>query len=659
MVSCNESKQKNNNAIDIAYMDTSANPVDNFYQYANGGWMSKNPLPDDKSRYGAFDVLDDKARAQVKTIFEELQNSEAKEGTLAQKVSDFYTSGMAMDKRNTQGIAPLNKTMTLIDDIKTKEQLAQVITQLHNDGFNPLFSMYVGSDAKNSKMNIAHLNQGGLGLPNKDYYTDDTPKFQDIRHQYIKHIENMLTLADIENPEQKAQSIFDLENKLADASRTPLEMRDPIARYNKITMDNLQKLASNIDWTNYFSIIGAGDPGELIVGQPEFFESISNLIDSISIEDWQSYLKWSVLNSSANFLSDDFVNANFEFYGKILSGKKENRPQWKRVQDVVSGSLSEAVGELYVNKYFPPEAKERMLDLVKNIKWALGERIANLDWMSDETKIKAKEKLDAINVKIGYPDKWRNYSDMAIKDQSYFDNVMEARRFNKQYNIDKMNKPVDPEEWFMPPQMVNAYYSSTKNEIVFPAAILQPPFFFMDGDDAVNYGAIGVVIGHELTHGFDDKGRQSDKDGNLNDWWTEQDAQKFEERAEVLVNQFDKFTVLDDVKANGKLTLGENIADLGGLNIALTAFDQTTQAQSNETIKGFTPKQRFFLSYAHIWAQNIRDEEIIRRTKTDVHSLGKYRVIGPLKNLPEFHQAFNVQDTDNMFLPQEQRAVIW
>ena len=659
MVSCNQNTNKDNNAINLSNMDTIVNPAVDFYQYANGGWMANNPLPDDKSRYGAFDVLDDKAREQVKSIFQELQETNAKDGSLAQKVSDFYNSGMSIDKRNKLGITPLKETLSLIDNISTKEALSKTISLLHQSGFSPVFRMYVGSDAKNSKMNIAHLNQGGLGLPNKDYYTDETSKFQEIRKEYIKHIETILTLAGIENPDQKAQNIFNLENKLANASRTPLELRDPILRYNKKSMDELQKLSSSIEWSDYFSTIGADNPGELIVGQPEFFESVSQLIDKESIEDWQDYLKWTILNSSADLLSENFVNADFDFYGKILSGKKENRPLWERIQDMVSGSLSETVGELYVAKYFPPKAKERMLDLVKNIKWALGERIAQLEWMSDETKVKAQEKLDAINVKIGYPNKWRNYSDMAIKDQSYFDNVMEARRFNRSYNISKMNKPVDPDEWFMPPQMVNAYYSSTKNEIVFPAAILQPPFFFMDGDDAVNYGAIGVVIGHELTHGFDDKGRKSDKNGNLNDWWTEEDAVKFEERADVLVNQFNEFTVIDDMKANGELTLGENIADLGGLNIALTAFDQTSQAHSTETIKGFTPKQRFFLSYAHIWAQNIRDEEIVRRTKTDVHSLGKYRVIGPLKNLPEFYQAFNIHESDYMYIPESERAVIW
>lgn len=650
-----------NLAIDPDNLDTSVNPEDNFYLYANGGWLENNPLPDDRSRYGSFDQLADSARRQVRELIKRTAGQNHEKGSAAQKIGNFYASGMDMDARNQDGLKPLKKELRNIEKAKNNEAVFEVISQMHHDGLSALFTLYGTADAKNSEMVRTHLMQGGLGLPNRDYYTDSDDRTVNIRKKYKEHISKMMILAGESdaNAQKSAQNILNLETRLAKKSMTPLELRDPHKRYNKMDLAELKELAPRTEWDFYFETLGIGDPEVIIVGQPDFFSEMNSMLQDIPTQTWKAYLKWNLINSTAPYLSDDFSEQNFNFYGKVLRGTEKQRPLWKRVQDVTSGSMSEALGKVYVEEYFPPEAKERMLELVSNLKVALSERISDAPWMSDETKSKAQDKLKTMNVKIGYPDKWRDYSELQIKKQPYVRNVMAARAFNRQYNINKINKPVDPAEWHMPPQMVNAYYSPSKNEIVFPAAILQPPFFFMDADDAVNYGAIGVVIGHEMTHGFDDKGRQYDKEGNLHDWWTEKDAENFDKRAQVLVKQFNQYRVLDTLRADGELSLGENIADLGGLNIALTAFNKTEQAQSDEKIKGFTPRQRFFLSYAQIWAQNIRDEEIVKRTREDVHSLGKFRVIGPLRNMPEFHDAFDITKGDYMYLPEAQRAMIW
>jgi putative endopeptidase len=448
-----------------------------------------------------------------------------------------------------------------------------------------------------------------------------------------------------------------LETRLAKASMTRLEQRDPHKTYHKITTGALAELSPSFNWKRYFISGGIGDPGEINLNQPLFVREVSAVLNEIPVEDWKVYLRWNLINNTASYLSEDFVNAKFDFYGRAMSGTEQMRPRWKRVLGVTSEALSEAIGQLYVARYFPAEAKERMIKLVDNLRISLGERIKTLEWMGAGTKEKALEKLQAIHVKIGYPDKWRDYSDLQISDDTYVENVIRSKKFDRAFNLSKINKPVDKSQWFMSPQTVNAYYSPDMNEIVFPAAILQPPFFFLKGDDAVNYGAIGVVIGHEMTHGFDDEGRKFDQSGNLTDWWTSEDSRRFDERTKVLVDQFNSYVVLDSLHADGKLSLGENIADLGGLNIAYQAFKLANK--ESEPVDGFTPDQRFYLAYAHVWAQNIRDKEILRRTKEDPHSLGHLRVIGPLKNIPEFYAAFNIKQGQPMYLNQAQRAKIW
>ena len=536
----------------------------------------------------------------------------------------------------------------------------KVVADFHTKGIRPMYSLFCEADQKNSEKVVAYLYQGGLGMPDRDYYMKDDERSKEIQDSYLVHLKKMFMLTGVDEATSSANAaiVYKLEKRLASASMTKLEMRDPNKIYNKMNLEGLQKVSPVINWTLHFQEIGLQNPGDFIVGQPAFVSELSKMMNDFSVDDWKVYLKWEVLNSSEAYLPIAFGNQNFEFYGKTLSGQMSQRPRWKRVQGATENALSEAIGQLYVKKYFPEEAKKRMLNLVGNLKISLGERIKKLVWMSDETKTKALEKLDAINVKIGYPDKWRDYSALEVSTDSYLANVLRARQFDYNFMIGKVNKPVDRTEWNMPPQMVNAYYNPSMNEIVFPAAILQPPFFYLDGDDAVNYGAIGVVIGHEMTHGFDDQGRLYDKVGNLTDWWTADDAKRFKERTNVLVNQFNNFTVLDTLKANGELSLGENIADLGGLNVAYNAL-QKVMTGNEKPIDGFTPDQRFFLAYAHLWAQNIRDKEIVRRTKEDVHSLGRFRVLGPLRNLPEFYKAFDIKDGDYMYLKDTDRAVIW
>ena len=646
--------------IDLTDLDTTVSPAQDFDSYANDGWKKKNPLPDDKSRYGTFDKLGDLAEQQIKTLFSEIADGNFEAGSIEQKIADFYNSGMDTAAIETAGLAPLKKYLTQVDAISSVKDLQNVVAQWHRMQINPFFFMHSDADQKNSSMVVAYLHQGGLRMPNRDYYLNTDPHSLEIQQKYREFIANEFQL--LGNSKEKsiedAETIFSLEKEMATFSMSLLDQRDPYKTYNKMTVSELSKLAPNYDWTDYFKATGLNDPGDLIVSQPDFFAGISKLLKSEPLDTWKLYMKWQLVSRLSPYLPKDFSTQSFEFYGKTLSGSPQQRLRWKRVQGTTNDALSEAVGQMYVKKYFPPEAKQRMVKLVENLRTSLGDRIKNLSWMSDTTKQKAMEKLNAITVKVGYPDKWKDYSSLQVTKDAYLENVLASGRFDFNEMIKKINKPVDKTEWGMPPQMVNAYYNPTANEIVFPAAILQPPFFYMNADDAINYGAIGVVIGHEMTHGFDDQGRQYDKIGNLNDWWTEGDATRFKERAKVLADQFDQFTVLDTVKANGELTLGENIADLGGLNVAYHAL-QLALKGNEKPIDGFSPEQRFFLSYAHLWAQNIRDEEKLRLTKVDVHSLGRYRILGPLRNIPEFHQAFGVKEGDGMYLAPDKRAVIW
>lgn len=646
--------------IDLADLDTTVKPGDDFDNYANGGWKKRFPIPADKSRFGTFDLLADTGEVQVQRLIDEIAAQKQEPGSVGQKIADFYNTGMDTVKIEAEGLKPVQPLFDKIASIKNTAELMNTVSELQKHQISPMFFIFSDADQKNSQLQVAYLFQGGLGMPDRDYYMKDDQRSKDIQAAYVTMLQKIFALAGDDEVAAKkdADVVYAIEKQLAAASMTRLEMRDPHKTYHKMNTADLKKIAPEADWAVYFNNVGVSDPGDFVVGQPDFFANLNKMLKQTSLDDWKTYLKWQVVRSLSSYLPQAFVDSSFDFYGKTLSGQMAQRPRWKRVQGTTDRALSEALGQLYVKKYFPAEAKQRALDLVNNLKAALGDRIKNLTWMSDTTKQKALEKLAAIDVKIGYPDKWRDYSNLKVSTDSYVENALNSRVFDFDFMISKVNKPVDRTEWMMSPQTVNAYYNPSKNEIVFPAAILQPPFFFMNGDDAVNYGAIGVVIGHEMTHGFDDQGRQYDKVGNLEDWWTAGDAKRFNERAQVLVKQFDTYTVIDSLKANGQLTLGENIADLGGLNIAYTAL-QKVLTGNEKPIDGFTPDQRFFLAYAHLWAQNIRDQEIIRRTKEDVHSIGRFRVLGPLRNMPEFYKAFDVKEGQFMYLPQNERAVIW
>ncbi len=659
-LSCTEKEQKQAQpAINLSDLDTSVDPGYDFDAYSNGGWKKLNPLPDDRARFGSFEKLAEIAEKQLNELVKETASTKNEKGTIADKTATFFNIGMDSAKIEQQGVAPLAPYLQEIQTISSMDDVEIQIAKFHSNGFSPVFGFFGSADAKNSSMVIAQLTQAGIGMPDRDYYINDDSRSKDLRSKYLIYIESIFNLLGDDEAVAKKNTaiIMSLETRLAKASMTRLEQRDPNKTYNKTTTKGLRELSPSFNWNRYFAFQGVGDPGEINLNQPIFIREVSTLLKEIPVAEWKVYLRWNLINSTAPYLSSDFVNANFDFYGRAMSGTEKMRPRWKRVLGTTSNALSEAIGQLYVAKYFPAEAKERMLKLVENLRISLGERIKNLEWMGASTKLKALEKLNSINVKIGYPDKWRDYSGLEILDDSYIGNVIRSNKFETAFNYSKINKQVDKTQWFMSPQTVNAYYSPDMNEIVFPAAILQPPFFFLKGDDAVNYGAIGVVIGHEMTHGFDDEGRKFDKDGNLTDWWSAEDSKLFDERTKVLVEQFNSYVVLDSIHADGTLSLGENIADLGGLNISFQAFKLANN--DSKPINGFTPNQRFYLAYSHVWAQNIRDKEILRRTKEDPHSLGKFRVIGPLKNIPEFYEAFNVKPGQQMFLEEAQRAKIW
>ncbi len=666
--SCNETKKETSDiveqkekSIDSANFDFSVNPGEDFFKYTNGNWMKNNPIPDAESRWGAFNILNLENQKKLLTLFEEAASGSHNDPKWKQ-IGDFYASGMDTAKIEEAGISPLKQYFEKIDAISSIDDVLKMTGEMASYGMNPFFHFYAGADDKNSEMMVASLYQGGLGLPDRDYYFPKDDRSKMILDEYKKHLGKMFVLfgQSKEEANKSSETILNIETKIAEASSTRLELRDPVKNYNKMLIDDLQKKTSNFNWTLFFEALNVEKPTDIVVGQPKFFESIAKLIKSVPVENWKIFFKWKILNESAAYLNNAFVNQNFEFYGKILSGSKVNQDRWKRVLNTTSAALGEAVGKIYTEKYFPASSKEKMLKLVANLKLALKDRISNLTWMSDATKEKALVKLEKINVKIGYPDKWKDYSSIKVIRDSYITNIINTNIFEVKDNLSKIGKPVDRAEWGMTPQTVNAYYSPNMNEIVFPAAILQPPFFFPDGDDAVNYGAIGVVIGHEMTHGFDDQGRQFDANGNLTDWWTPEDASKFNEKVKVLVNQANAYKIIDDMTVNGELTLGENIADFGGLTVSLVALNKALNKNlESPQIDGFTPLQRFFISYSQVWRQNIRDEETIRRLKEDVHSPGEYRVNGALPNVPEFYQAFNIKEGDKLYIPAEKRAVIW
>ena len=656
-----QTTQHKDKGIEIANMDTSYVPGNDFYMYATGGWQAANPIPDEHSRYGTFDKLRENNQEQVQGLIEELGAENHQQGTNAQKVGDLYSMGVNEEKLNADGFEPIRPILEEIEAPSTKKEIVRLVAEINKFAASPFFGFGVGPDSKNSTMNIAHIYQSGIGMGGREYYTEQDDESKHLRQEYVKMIKAQFQNIGYSetNADNAASAAMEIETELAENHFTKEERRQPEKNYHKIKFTELDKEVAPFDWAYYFEQVGANGLEDLNVSQIEPVRAAINIIEKESIDNLKSYLKWIVIRSSANYLSDEFVNTSFDFYGKTMSGSKEIRPRWKRSIDAVNGALGEAVGQLYVERYFPEEAKERMLSLVNNLTESLAERISNLEWMSQETKEKAHEKLGTFIVKIGYPDKWKDYSTLEIKDDSYYANMKRASEFAYNENINELGKPVDRTKWYMSPQTVNAYYSPSSNEICFPAGILQPPFFYMNADDAVNYGGIGVVIGHEMTHGFDDQGRKFDKDGNLNEWWTAEDAASFDERAKVLVDYFDNIVVLDTVRANGTFTLGENIADHGGLQVSLNAYMKTKEVEEGKAIDGFTPEQRFFLSYATLWGGNVRDAEILRLTKIDPHSLGKWRVNGALPHIDAWYSAFDIQETDALYLPKEKRASIW
>ena len=664
LASCGEQK-KEREAVkyDINNLDTSIKPGDDFRLFATGGWAANNPMSDEYSRYGSFDQLRERNQEQIKGLIEELGQSEHKQGSTGQKIGDLYAIGMDSSKLNIDGAAPILADLEEIKNAKTQEDIVKLVGKIRQYASSPFFGFGVGGDQKNSDMNIVMIGQGGLGMGDRDYYLKDDSTSVALRAGYHRLIKTQFAQIDgaLDAETTKiADAILKLETEIAKVHMSKEERRIPEKNYNKMKVSELNSKVASYNWDLFFKSAGVDVKFEDInVRQLEPIQKTVRLMNNTPIEDVKAYLSWCVINSAASYLSDGFANANFDFYGKEMSGRKEMQPRWKRVVNSVDGSLSEAVGQMYVEKYFPAEAKERMIELVKNLQVTLGERIQNLTWMGDETKAKAQEKLNTFHVKIGYPDKWIDYSSLEIKKDSYWANLVRASQFEYKEMLKDINQPVDKEKWLMPPQMVNAYYMPTTNEICFPAGILQAPFFYLDGDDAVNYGAIGVVIGHEMSHGFDDQGSKYDKDGNLVDWWTAEDKARFDERAKVLVDHFDAIEVLPGLHANGTFTLGENIGDFGGVQIAFNAFQKTQQAKEGKELEGYTPEQRFFLAYGGLWAGHIREAEVRRLTQIDPHSLGEWRINGMLPHIDAWYKAFDVKEGDKLYLPKEKRADIW
>ncbi len=651
-------------AFEVQNMDTTIRPGDDFFTYVNGNWIKNHPIPEDKNSYNAFQELDDRNSKNIRTLIETTAaKKDIQPGSIDEKISFFYNAGMDTVAIDAQGIAPVSDLFTAIDGIKTPADVQVVAARFQTLAMDPFFTIFPEADKKNSTMVIANFYQAGIGLPDRDYYFRNDEASVNLRKAYTDHVSKMFVLLK-DTPEaaaKNAETVMRIETQLAKASFTHVENQDPVKTYNKMTLEELAKLAPNVDWTAYLTHIGYPGITEMNVYQPVFLKEVSAMMKSVPVEDWKTFLRWTLINNTAEILSSDFDAQNFDFYYKTLSGQEKMEPRWKRILDATSASLGEAVGQLYVKEYFPPEAKQKMLDLVGNLKKSLRMRIDSLTWITPETKQEALAKLDKIVVKVGYPDKWRDYSGLTVTRDSYAKNRLASNQFEFRYAMDKIGKPVDPMEWEMTPQTVNAYYQPSKNEIVFPAGILQPPFFNLYADDAINYGGIGLVIGHEMTHGFDNQGRQYDKDGNLHDWWTAADSKAFEQHTNPLIDQYNKFEVLDSLYINGTMTLGENIADLGGATVAYNAYRLSLAGKPEpEKIDGFTGNQRFFLSYAQIWRNNMREQALRKRVLTDEHSPAKYRVNGVVFNMPEFYAAFpQVKPEDKLYRPESERPVIW
>ena len=651
--------------IDMSNLDTSVRPVDDFYKYACGGWMKNNPLPAAYSRFGSFDQLALDNNKRINSILTDLLKNTYQAGTTEQKLSDFYKLAMDSVRRNSEGVKPVMPLINEFEGAKTVADLRALQLKYATFGYGLPMGIGFGADEKNAKMNILNIYQGGLVLGQKEYYLDTDSATTAIREAYKKHIVRMFKLFGFSeaDAQKKMTDILKVETALAKVSKSQTELRDVEANYNKMTLEQFESNYPNVNLTKMLNAEGVKTEyfKEMVVGQPDFVKGANSVLASITADELRAYMEWDAILSAASYLSDDVVEANFDFFGRTMSGRKENHPRWKLATAHVEAQMGEALGKMYVERYFPASSKERMEKLVKNLQISLGERIKAQDWMSAETKQAALDKLNAFYVKIGYPNQWKDMSGLTIDPKlSFYENVQNCRKFWSKWDIDyRAGKPVDKDEWFMTPQTVNAYYNPTTNEICFPAGILQVPFFDPTADDAFNYGAIGVVIGHEMTHGFDDQGRHYDKNGNMTDWWTASDADNFNKRADEYAAFFSAIKVLPDLNANGRLTLGENLADHGGLEVAFNAYKHATKDAPLKTIDGLTPDQRFFLAYAGVWAANITEEEIRNRTKMDPHSLGEWRVNGALPHIDAWYAAYGVKPGDKMYLPKEERLKLW
>ncbi len=653
-------KQQQTTGIHLDNLDTTVVAQNDFYQYACGGWMANNPLTPEYSRFGSFDKLGLQNLEQVNGLIQELAAEKHEAGSVAQKIGDMYNLSMDTARRDAEGIAPVEASLKAIEAISSRDELSALLGASMDYS---LWAMYVDADAMNSTMNILNECQAGFSLGEKEYYIDEDEHTRSIRAAYVAYVEKMFSLFGFDQAAARAQTVLRMETRLAKAAYSNVELRDPQRNYNKMSIDELQALVPQVDWKTYFAALGV-ELDSLSVGQIPHLQEAGKMLADEPLEDLKTLFAWQTIEGAASYLTTEIYMTSFDFYGRVLSGREEPSPLWKRAVGIVNGTLGEAVGQMYVAKYFPEENKARMLALVKNLQKALGIRIENLEWMSRETKDKALEKLNAMTIKIGYPDEWRDYSKLDINAaDTYYANLQRAAKFEQEYSLSYLGKPVDKKKWYMTPQTVNAYYNPSSNEICFPAGILQYPFFDMSADDAFNYGAIGVVIGHEMTHGFDDQGCQFDKDGNMLNWWTAEDKAAFDARTKVMEEAFNKIEVAPGVHANGAFTLGENIADHGGLQVSYLAFTLNEEAKAEkdrlQTRDGFTPAQRFFLAYANVWAGNIRPEEILNRTKSDPHSLGRWRVNGALPQINAWYDAWNVTPESPMYIAPEERVSIW
>jgi len=646
--------------IEKANMDQNVRAQDNFYRHINGGWMNSNDIPGDKTAIGSFYDLRDKADDDVKAIITELAATEnLTSGSDEQKVASLYRSYMNSEHRDSLGTTPVQPIFDAINSLKNKDELATFFGEYQAMGVGSPVAFYISVDAKDSSRYATHIWQSGLGLPDQDYYFNEKERFVDLRNGYLAHIEKMFNLAGLEDGKAAAKAVMALETKLAKHHSTRVENRDSAKRYNKFDVAKLNELGNSFNWNAYLSAQGVAKQQDIIINQPEFVKGFDQVFGQTSLADWQTYLTFHSLSNFASYLTSAIDNENFEFFSKQLNGLKEQRPQWKRGVSTVNNNLGEVIGKVYVARHFTPEAKSRMTVLVENLRDSYGASIDDLEWMSIDTKKAAHVKLASFDPKIGYPNKWKDYSALNIKTDDLVGNIIRSSQVSHQKSIDKLGGPIDKEEWGMTPQTVNAYYNPTKNEIVFPAAILQPPFFNLAADDAVNYGGIGAVIGHEMGHGFDDQGSKYDGEGNLRNWWTEQDLSQFKSRTDALVAQYANYQVFDDLNVNGELTLGENIGDLSGVTIAYKAYKASLNGKEASVIDGLTGDQRFFMGYAQIWRSKIVEKSMRNRVATDPHSPGEFRALGSLSNMNEFYDAFDVKEGDAMYIAPEKRVKIW